>query len=73
MKNDKPNQITKFRNQALKVGGAGTVAYVVSPIDLIPDFPVIGQIDDVMVIFAFLTFALIVVFGAWMVSQSRGN
>lgn len=65
--------IQKHRNEALTVGGAGTALYVLSPFDLIPDVPVIGQIDDVIVIFAFLSFALVVVVGAWLLSQSRGQ
>ncbi len=33
-----------------KLLGAGVLAYLVSPIDLIPDFiPVLGQLDDLVV------------------------
>lgn len=35
----------------LKLGAIGTVAYLLSPIDLIPDvLPVIGIVDDVVVV-----------------------
>ena len=35
----------------LKLGTAGIVLYVISPIDLIPDFiPVVGVIDDLVLV-----------------------
>jgi len=37
--------------RSAKVLGAAFLAYLLSPIDLIPDFiPVIGQLDDVVVV-----------------------
>ena len=40
-----------------KAVAAGTVAYVVSPVDLIPDFvPVLGQLDDVFLVARALRF-----------------
>lgn len=40
---------------SLKAALAGVLAYVVSPIDLIPDFiPLIGQMDDLVLLFAAL-------------------
>ncbi len=37
--------------KAAKVLGAGFLAYLLSPVDLIPDFiPVLGQLDDVIIV-----------------------
>ena len=34
----------------------GTIVYLVSPIDIVPDFiPIAGQIDDIMVLTLFMT------------------
>ena len=41
---------------------AAALAYLMSPVDLIPDFiPVIGQLDDLIVMGALLSFALILI------------
>lgn len=66
------NQITQARNMTLTVSGAGTAAYVASPIDVFPDIiPFVGQADDVVVIFAFLAFATIIFVGAWLLTQTQ--
>ncbi|WP_205598204.1 DUF1232 domain-containing protein [Caulobacter sp. 17J65-9] len=36
--------------RAARLAGLGVLAYIASPIDLIPDFiPVLGQVDDIVV------------------------
>lgn len=35
---------------ALKLASAAALAYVISPVDLVPDLPVIGWVDDAMVL-----------------------
>ncbi len=39
----------------IKLGVIATVIYILSPIDLIPDLPVLGYIDDVMVLSLMIT------------------
>lgn len=42
-----------------KASAAGAVAYVVSPIDVVPDvLPVVGQLDDVWIVVKALRFLL---------------
>ena len=63
LKNDVPAVFLSLKDKdtpvVAKIVAAITVAYALSPIDLIPDFiPVLGYLDDVILLPAFIAWTI---------------
>ncbi len=52
----------------------GTIVYLISPIDIAPDFlPIIGQIDDVLLLTLLVSELSGLVIGGWKNRQGNGD